>query len=726
MLRKFTGLRLKVLSIISITFIILFLGQLVIARFTLYEGHLNLLKRRAYVNAERIEKVLANEIAQLDTIAADWAEWDDTYRFVQDNNAAYVSSNLVADTFRELNLNILLIVNDAGKIVYGQGFDWPTQQPEAVPTELIALISQVPSPILRRSQSHRSLAGIVLLEKEPMLISARAILPSLEGGTVGGTLMMGRLLNKKQFENLSQTMQLKLTPYRYNDPQLPTDIRSVLSQFSAKSAIAVQSLADNTIASYLLVRDILGKPALVIRIDMDSSIYTQTREAYLYYFWTTLLIGLIFCLLFLLLLEKLILSPISYLTKKVSQIGSTGNLSLRVTLTGRDELSSLADNLNQMLEQLQQSQQAYQESEERYFLAVEGANDGIWDWNLLKERIYFSPRWKGILGYEDEEIPNHPNEWFQRVHPQEIETLKWGLEIHLNGQTPHFQYEYQMLHKDGAYRWVLCRGLAVQDEAGVAYRIAGSMSDISKRKQAETTLAEQTIELTRSNAELEQFAYVASHDLQEPLRKIEAFSDRLETKYSSQLDEKGRDYLKRMRKAARRMRTLVEDLLAFSQITTQAQPFVSVDLNDIVREIISDLEMRIRETQGRVEVVDLPIVNAEPLQMRQLFLNLIGNALKFHRQNIPPLIRVQGTFLSDGWCQIAIADNGIGFEEKYCDRIFQVFQRLHGRGEYEGTGIGLAICAKIVARHSGSISVQSTPGVGSTFAIALPVGGSRE
>ncbi len=220
---------------------------------------------------------------------------------------------------------------------------------------------------------------------------------------------------------------------------------------------------------------------------------------------------------------------------------------------------------------------------------------------------------------------------------------------------------------------------------------------------------------------MEQFAYIASHDLQEPLRKIEAFGDRLKAKYGSQLNEQGRDYLERMQNSARRMRSLIEDLLAFSRVTTKAAPFVPVNLNEVMSEVISDLEVRIGQTQGQIEVGKLLTIYGDRRQIQQLFQNLLGNALKFHRQDEPPIVKIDGKLLTNEQYQISVTDNGIGFEEKYRDRIFQIFQRLHGRHEYEGTGVGLAICAKIVARHSGSIIAQSTPGQGTTFLITLPI-----
>ncbi|HEY9872530.1 MAG TPA: PAS domain S-box protein, partial [Candidatus Obscuribacterales bacterium] len=240
-------------------------------------------------------------------------------------------------------------------------------------------------------------------------------------------------------------------------------------------------------------------------------------------------------------------------------------------------------------------------------------------------------------------------------------------------------------------------------------------------------------ELMRSNEELQQFAYIASHDLQEPLRKIQAFGDRLKTKYKDVLTDQGCDYLERMQNAAQRMQVLINDLLALSRVTRKAQSFNPVNLAQQVQEVLFDLEVRIQQTGGRVEVGELPTLNAEPLQMRQLLQNLIGNSLKFHREEEPPVIKIYSQIIktqeqqlpgispATDICQIFVEDNGIGFEEKYLDRIFNLFQRLHTRSEYEGSGMGLAICRKIAEHHGGSITAKSTPGQGTTFIITLPI-----
>lgn len=254
-----------------------------------------------------------------------------------------------------------------------------------------------------------------------------------------------------------------------------------------------------------------------------------------------------------------------------------------------------------------------------------------------------------------------------------------------------------------------------------------------ERKRAEAALARQAQELARSNDELEQFAYVASHDLQEPLRKILAFGDRLKIKHGQSLHEQGRNYVERMQAAAARMQTLIIDLLALSRVTTRTQPFAQVDLAEVARTVVSDMEIRIQQLKGQVHIHQLPTIEADAMQIGQLLQNLIGNALKFHRETESPVVQVWGQILPPGdeallkdglnlqFCQITIKDNGIGFEEKYLDRIFEPFQRLHERGRYEGTGMGLAICRKIVERHGGKITARSTPGQGTAFLVTLPV-----
>lgn len=236
-------------------------------------------------------------------------------------------------------------------------------------------------------------------------------------------------------------------------------------------------------------------------------------------------------------------------------------------------------------------------------------------------------------------------------------------------------------------------------------------------------------ELQRSNRELEEFAFVASHDLQEPLRKIRAFGDRLQQKFSSELGDTGSDYISRMQAASGRMSALIDDLLSFSRVTTKQRPFVAVDLNRVIHSVMDDLEYAVEESGAQVHIDPLPTIDADGSQMAQVFMNLIANSLKFHAPGHRPIVAVTGEVNlvspqegdSRSWCRLRFSDQGIGFEAQYAERVFSLFQRLHGREEYSGTGIGLALCRKIIERHGGTITAQSEPGEGAVFTLLLPM-----
>ena len=333
-------------------------------------------------------------------------------------------------------------------------------------------------------------------------------------------------------------------------------------------------------------------------------------------------------------------------------------------------------------------------------------------------QMYSQGRIRAIENVEKSDVQSCLVEFLQQwgvkaklVVPILLKEELWGLLIAHHCQSPRqwSSFEIELLQQ-------------LADQVSIAVAQAQLLEEETRRRQ----------ELARSNAELQQFASVASHDLQEPLRKIQAFGNRLKEKCGDVLSEQGRDYIERMQNAAGRMQTLIDDLLTLSRITTRAQPFVEVNLDKVTREVLSDLEVRIHQTNGHVEVGKLPAIEAEPVQMRQLLQNLISNALKFGREEEPPVVKIYSQLIMSQQrspdeeasitesYQIIVEDNGIGFDEKYLDRIFNVFQRLHTRSEYEGTGMGLAICRKIAERHGGSITAESTPGRGAKFIVTLP------
>ncbi len=303
---------------------------------------------------------------------------------------------------------------------------------------------------------------------------------------------------------------------------------------------------------------------------------------------------------------------------------------------------------------------------------------------------------------------------------------------------PFYRNEFRSTDKHGVEHWMQ-EFITIRKLGENRWHLFGITTDITDLKKTESALRSSeeklrqfTVQLERSNRELQDFAYVASHDLQEPLRKIVVFGERLKEKNGETLGPEGSDYLDRMQKAAARMQTLINDLLSFSRVTTKAQPFARVNLAEVASNVVDDLEGRIELVKGRVEVGALPEIDAEPLQMRQLLQNLIGNALKFRRPEEPPVVKVAAQMITDPadpgkpMCRLTVSDNCIGFEEKYVDRIFNVFQRLHTRNEYEGTGMGLAIVRKIALYHGGDVTAKSKPGAGSTFIVTIPAAHPQE
>lgn len=360
---------------------------------------------------------------------------------------------------------------------------------------------------------------------------------------------------------------------------------------------------------------------------------------------------------------------------------------------------------------------------------------GTWRYDGIKDELNWSAGMYSLYGYDaekDKHMPVNLALYSKHLDPEDIQqAYAIRKELERNDASEYF-WQYRVNSATGEHKWLETYGHVMRDENGSITGTFGITRDITRLKLYEHSLESKIRELNRSNAELEEFAYVASHDMQEPLRKLITFSERLITKFGDSLQDEGKLYLNRMQAATNNMRLLIDNLLDFSRIARTGDAFEDTDLNEVLQKALGDLEVSIEETKAIINPGKLPVIEAQSPQMKQLFTNIISNAIKFRKPDTSPQISIQSERLSSKesdklnlernkkYFRIEITDNGIGFEPEYAQRIFQIFQRLHGKAEYPGSGIGLAICKKIVDYHNGLIYANGQLDQGAIVTIILP------
>ena len=404
----------------------------------------------------------------------------------------------------------------------------------------------------------------------------------------------------------------------------------------------------------------------------------------------------------------------------VTRGGQTVIVASRWALRRDDEgKPSAVLEINRDITDRKRAEEELRQSEERYRALVMATSQIVWttDSNGL---AIDNPSWRACTGQSEDQAKGWG--WADALHPDDRERISALWSEAVRTQTI-FETEYRIRRRDGEFLEVSARGVPVLREDGSVREWVGICTDSTERKRAEEALIRRTRELERSNAELQQFAYVASHDLQEPLRAVANFTQLLAERYAPQLDDDARDFIAFAVDGARRMQALIRDLLAYSRVGTKGRVLEPVDCNEALGHALSNLRISIAENAALVSHEELPVIQADATQLVQLFQNLIGNGIKFRGVN-PPRVHVSAVRQAGYWT-FSVRDNGIGIEAQYAERIFDIFQRLHRREEYPGTGIGLAVCKKIVERHGGRIGVESEPGNGSTFFFSIPTAGKE-
>jgi len=401
-------------------------------------------------------------------------------------------------------------------------------------------------------------------------------------------------------------------------------------------------------------------------------------------------------------------------TKKIAE----GDLSYTVTRKYTDEIGHLSESFGIMVSELaddiarrEKVEKELRESKLRFQSLANKAPVGIFQFDKSGLCVFVNPRGLEILDATEKEVLEHG--WLNRIHSDDTERVvkEWDNFVDLKAV---FYTEFRFVHHHDEVVWVIGEAYPELTDSNVVRGFIGTITDVTPLKLI-------TEELRRSNAELDSFARIASHDLKEPMRKIQTFGSILDEDFSDALGEDGTAYLSRVISAAKRMQSLIDGLLVYSRVTTKAMPFCKLNLKEITLEVLSDLEVALDQSQGKVAMGDFPDILGDPLQIRQLMQNLIANSIKYHRDNVPPLIDITARIAND-MLEVTVSDNGIGFDPHHADRIFGVFERLHGRSEkYEGTGVGLSICKKITERHGGVINAYGKCDEGAKFVFTLPL-----
>jgi PAS domain S-box-containing protein len=355
---------------------------------------------------------------------------------------------------------------------------------------------------------------------------------------------------------------------------------------------------------------------------------------------------------------------------------------------------------------------------ERFALASKATSDIIWDWDLITDEKYRSSQFAALFGYDEKEVQENKNFRIGLIHPEDLEYVLSNLEKTLASDARFWEIEFRGRKADQTYAYVREKGFIIRNTKGKAVRMIGATQNITQQKMDELKLIQANQKLSDANEELRVFASLASHDLREPLRMISSFMSLLQRKYGPSLDDKANLYISHAVDGAKRLTVMIADLLEYSKIGFESSAAECIDTKALVEEVLQLQSTLIIDSGATVRVGELPKVNAVKTPLQVLFQNLIGNALKYRIPDIPPVIEIDGRSFEDFW-EFSVKDNGIGIDTEYLDEIFGILKRLHQKEKYSGTGIGLAICRKIVTQHGGKIWAESSPGLGSKFVFTI-------
>jgi len=717
-------LRKKTLAIISATF----LGLIVILHFTtqtiLLDNYAELEERDTTQNLERLLSALSNDISYLETTVDNWAARDDTYAFIEEPNKEYIESNLSDEAFITLRLNLIMYIDSSYRTVFSKAFDLDNEEEKPAPNSLREHLSPN-GLLLSHADTESRLTGVILLPEHAMLIASSPILTSQEEGPIRGTMLMGRYLHSGEIERLSEQTLLSLSQHRVTDTELPSDLQMAYAALSKEAPILIQPLDEQSIAGYIMIEDIYGKPALVLKATMPRELHQQGKVTLAYAMWSIVGISLIMGLVTIILVEKQILSRLLRLDRSVSNISISGDVSSRVLVSGGDELSRLASSINDMLTALEQSQIELQENDRKYREFADSLPQAVFELDDKGNFTFVNSFALQILGHNLDDA-------HKRFNPLEL-TIKedWDRIVRRRqsmvvGRHPD-NIEITASRKDGStFPAILYSAPIIR--LGKVVGARGIVLDITERKQAEEKVKElyETEKKLREQLEDEinkrvEFTRVLVHELRTPLTAVMASSELLA---AERQEEPWLSLATNIYRSSRNLNDRIGELLDLARgevgiLEIDPKP---TDMLQLLHQVTDDMIPVVSSHKQSLtsELPSaLPAISADEDRLRQVLLNLLDNASKFTPEGGKIILRAKE---EDTSLVVEVQDTGPGIAKREQDLLFEPYSRLKStRNHFGGLGLGLALSKTLVELHRGQIWVKSQKGKGSTFGFTIPL-----
>jgi len=674
-------------------------------------------------DVDRVQKIISNEQEYLDYIVQDWACWNETYTFVEDRNQEFIDVNIQNETLATLKSNVMIFVNNSGDIVYAKSVDIYTGEEKPVPDDLRELIKN--GTLLSKSENDKT-RGFVLLDEGPMFVSCHPILTTEYMGPMKGTLIIGRYFDSVLLDSLKEDTRSSLMIYRVDEP-MPPELQTKRNFFSTSSAIAiVEPLNEERVAGYFGLKDISGKPAIIMRADFPRDLYRHGENTLNYMYFLLLLTGFMTSVGVKFALDRLFISKLAGIENFVARARSEENFSKRLPLKDNDEFYRLSREINGMLNEIYLTKQEYLKEQE--LKAQEREKKALLD-SLNELVVFISP--KLDIVWANKSALEHMNTSLQETVGIPLKDtsgicgyLSKCLQIEQIFQTGN-KISGEFTAKDGSSWFV--QVTPVTDEDGKVIGVLETCRDITEKKEAERLLQEKKLAEIANHTKSEFLANM-SHELRTPLNSIIGFSDILYEQMYGKLNEKQLKYVGNISKSGKHLLDLINSILDLSKVEAGKLEldYKEFELADKLRTIENILSLIAEKKNIKIEIeIDskLTTIFADEAKFAQIMYNLLDNAIKFSYEN--GIVEISAR-KRESLVEISVKDTGIGIKDEDQSKLFKPFSQINSFSskEYQGVGLGLSLVKQIVHLHGGYVWFRSKTGEGSTFVFTIPISGN--